>query len=534
MFVLAQLSWKIYQNARKASGEYDGVTRETLRLHAVLQRLQQEVVKEDSPIHQPGDTSKEQLEHIASDCGHVLKQLDKMVATYPALTEEKRSSRKIWQTMRFSNEQMANLDGLRSKVVLYTSEMLFYLNLVSMRTVGRIEQQMVKDGGVLKDIKIAVEKKTAHSVLSGVNVDGSILTRYTDDDTGFWRELRRELVDEGLPSAVIHKHKHLIKAYVKELGTRGVFDDGYLEAKGEQYDSEQYYSEQYDSEQYDSEQYDSEQYDSDAVCDLLEIYEPPHDPDIDLDASKEARDKSHDQYIALQASEDDQDLLLDDRIPGRNVVEIESRLPRTDARAILSEGSTKSESSSDRERHEQGSQSTYNSSDSSDSESDLETREGSGRPMLAISWKSGKQEDTFKGLSCSRSHHSYQRVRCIKCSSDDVPIYNTTLLSCEHRWCNACLRSIFRLSATERQHMPPVCCKQDCINPKEVDKLFDGKFKRQWDLKFLEYNTKILYTAPQAVVGHRSSRDVSMWTAAMVPPQSRNNANADIVRCHSS
>ena len=120
---------------------------------------------------------------------------------------------------------MADLGDLRSKVILFTSEMIFYVNLILMGTVGRIEKQMTRDGGVLRAIKIAMEKKAAHSVLSGVNVEGSIMTRYADDDTGFWKALRRELVREGLPSAAINKHRHLIKAYVQELGTRGAFDD---------------------------------------------------------------------------------------------------------------------------------------------------------------------------------------------------------------------------------------------------------------------------------------------------------------------
>lgn len=103
--------------------------------------------------------------------------------------------------------------------------MLFYLNLVSMNTVGRIEQRMDRDGGVPREIKIAVEKKTAYTILYGGNRESSVLTSYADDDTGFWRGLRRDLIKDGLPSSAIHKHKHLIKEYVKELGARGILDD---------------------------------------------------------------------------------------------------------------------------------------------------------------------------------------------------------------------------------------------------------------------------------------------------------------------
>ena len=184
VFLLTQLAWNTVQNSRKACGEYDELTREALRLHAVLQRLEQEVAKPDSPINRAGGTSTEQLERIATDFEVVLKQVDKIVMAYAALSEEKRSVRKIWQRVRFGNGQMADLGDLRSK---FTSEMLLYLNSVSMSTVGRIEQRMERDGGVLRDIKIAVEKKTAHTVLCGGDQEGTILTTYTDDDTGFGR-----------------------------------------------------------------------------------------------------------------------------------------------------------------------------------------------------------------------------------------------------------------------------------------------------------------------------------------------------------
>ncbi|CAD6588789.1 MAG: hypothetical protein ASARMPRED_003727 [Alectoria sarmentosa] len=234
VFLLAQLAWRTFQNSRKACGEYDELTREALRLHAVLQRLEQEVAKPESPINRPGETSKEQLERIATDCELVLKQLDNIVTAYASLSDEKRSARKIWQRVRFGNGQMADLGDLRSKLVMYTSEMLLYLNLVSMSTVGRIEQRMDRNGGVLRDIKIAVEKKTAHTVLCGGNREGSVLTAYADDDTGFWRGLRRDLIKDGLPSAAIHKHKHLIKEYVKELGARGILDEDLSEANDPQ------------------------------------------------------------------------------------------------------------------------------------------------------------------------------------------------------------------------------------------------------------------------------------------------------------
>ena len=310
VFQLAQLAWKTVQNSRKACGEYDVLTREALRLHAVLQRLEQEVAKPESPINRPGEPSKEQLERVGMECEVVLGQLNKIVTAYASLSEDQRSARKIWQRVRFGNGQMADLGDLRSKLTLYTSEMMLYLNLISMSTVGRIEQRMNRDGGVLRDIKVAVEKKTAHTALCGNwEREGSVLTAYTNDDTGFWRELRRDLIKDGLPSAAIHKHKHLIKRYVKELGARGVLDDESFTEHGQQ------------------------QHDSYAnVGTTEEIQELPSGRNADLNVSQE-----HDNNADVRLSEDPAEQSLSDNPLNKIAAEdLETRSPDSYPRATIS------------------------------------------------------------------------------------------------------------------------------------------------------------------------------------------------------
>jgi hypothetical protein len=54
--------------------------------------------------------------------------------------------------------------------------------------------------------------------------EGSVWSKYTDDDVEFWRSFRRQLVKEGYKSRVIRSHKGLIQAYVRELESRGVLD----------------------------------------------------------------------------------------------------------------------------------------------------------------------------------------------------------------------------------------------------------------------------------------------------------------------
>ena len=119
---------------------------------------------------------------------------------------------------------MTDLADLRSKTLLHTSSISFNLNMGTMGTVGRVEEKMDAAGGVLKEMKMTVDA-IAINFISKNDHEGSILTTYPDDDKAVWREFRRELIQDGFSSFDVCKHKQLIKDYVNELGSRGLFDD---------------------------------------------------------------------------------------------------------------------------------------------------------------------------------------------------------------------------------------------------------------------------------------------------------------------
>ena len=225
--LLTQLAWKTVQNARKACGEHDELTREVLSLQVVLRRLEQEVEKPGNPIHEKksGETYKQELKVIVDGCRKVLSVLDQVLTKYNALSEQERSGRKLWQKIRFGNGTMGDLAEQRGKLTYYTSALSLFLNMVSMGTMGRVERQMTDAGGELKEIKVAVHGITAHLMSRSNRHEGSILTAYADDDRAVWKEFRRELVEDGFSSSVIRKHKRLIKAYIEELGSRGLLDE---------------------------------------------------------------------------------------------------------------------------------------------------------------------------------------------------------------------------------------------------------------------------------------------------------------------
>jgi hypothetical protein len=150
--------------------------------------------------------------------------MDSIISKYNALSEDKRSRRKLWQKVRFGNGEMQDLAEIRLKLSAHTSAILLSLNLCSLGSRGRIERRLNNVGGDLDRIRWKVDWIAANMAAS--SGEGTVWSSYTDDDRGFWRELRRGLVKEGYRSSVIHRHKHLIKQYVEELGNRGVFDEG--------------------------------------------------------------------------------------------------------------------------------------------------------------------------------------------------------------------------------------------------------------------------------------------------------------------
>ena len=222
--MLGQLAWKTFQNSRKACGEHDELTREVSSLHMVIRRLEQEASKPESPINRPGDRCKEELQGIVGGCETVLKLLDRVLEKYNTLSEKERSVKKLWQRVRFGNGELADIRDIREKLTYYTSALSLFVNMVSMGSIGRVEQKMETAGGDIREIRIAVNGITAH-LLSATNREGSVLTTYADDDKAVWKEFRKELIEEGFSSSIIRKHKRLIKAYIKELGDRGLLDD---------------------------------------------------------------------------------------------------------------------------------------------------------------------------------------------------------------------------------------------------------------------------------------------------------------------
>jgi len=220
---LTQLAWKVVQSSRKACGAHDDLTREVTSLHLVLHRLQLEVSKPESLINRKDDNRRKELAVLSRDCNRVLRVLSQILEKYNALSDEERSFTKLWQRIRFGNGEMQDLTEIRQKISTYTSAITLFLNLLLIGSQGRVERYMDSQGGELKGMRDSLNWITAS--LQAKTREGSVLTSYAEDDKTFWKDFRRELIKEGFSSAVLSRHKAVIKEYVMELGSRGALDD---------------------------------------------------------------------------------------------------------------------------------------------------------------------------------------------------------------------------------------------------------------------------------------------------------------------
>jgi len=87
-----------------------------------------------------------------------------------------------------------------------------------------------------------------------------------------------------------------------------------------------------------------------------------------------------------------------------------------------------------------------------------------------------------------RPHLPERTVECSKCHWNHLPVSQTSKLRCGHRWCEPCLVSLFKMSASRPELMPPRCCKKE-IPPEFVAEVLSDDFKRLWNTKKREQKT---------------------------------------------
>ena len=239
-FVLVtQLAYSVVKNARKACGAHSALAREVNSLHVVLVRLESEVSKPESILSVTAGSEdidgrvekRKELSGLVRDCERVLKILASILKKFNALPDDQRSVKQLWQKIRFGNGEMQDLAKIRSELVTHTQAITLFLNLLGLGSQGKVERYMETHGAELREIKTSLNWVTAKLQVKDAYTHGerSILSSHVGDDKEVWKMFRRELIQDGISSRMLRKHKQTIKKYVVELGARGVLDDAATE-----------------------------------------------------------------------------------------------------------------------------------------------------------------------------------------------------------------------------------------------------------------------------------------------------------------
>lgn len=198
-------------------------------LVTVLDHVQSEISDPDSPINMARGHRRRELKNHIEGCLHHVQQMNNILTAFNALSNVNGGTGSLWQKVRFGNGPMKDVAQIRLKISTYTTAITISLTLLSLGSRGEAERQLSRQLGELKGITESVNMLVAK--LNATSYEGSIWTKCTDDDVGFWRDFRRQLIKKGYKSHVIRQHESLIQAYVRELDSRGVLNDQMRQCK---------------------------------------------------------------------------------------------------------------------------------------------------------------------------------------------------------------------------------------------------------------------------------------------------------------
>jgi hypothetical protein len=104
------------------------------------------------------------------------------------LYPKQRSIAKLWQRVKLGNGEMQDLSKIRLQLVTYTSAITIFIHALSLGSQGKVKEYMTLQGGELQSMRRSLDWIVASLQASNGNAEGSILTYYTDDDQGIWRD----------------------------------------------------------------------------------------------------------------------------------------------------------------------------------------------------------------------------------------------------------------------------------------------------------------------------------------------------------
>ena len=210
---LVKLATKTYEGWKNACSEYADITNTLDSLCILLGRIRDEANKPASVLARNG-ADREELRDVLRGCRKTVEELNAVVVKFKSLSS---SRKKNWDRVRLG---VKNLSELRAKLTQHTTTITAYLEAVGLGSLARIEDRL---SAIPTEIQQNIDALVAE--IRAGRREGSVMTTYEDDEKDVWRQFRREMVMDGINSSVIHRHKPLIRQYLRRLAEEGMLEE---------------------------------------------------------------------------------------------------------------------------------------------------------------------------------------------------------------------------------------------------------------------------------------------------------------------
>ncbi|SPN96647.1 uncharacterized protein DNG_00168 [Cephalotrichum gorgonifer] len=201
--LVSGLAWKLFKACRDSSDDFKRLSTDLMSLHAVLLETE-DYLKEHANL----DLSRQHRLSILHDsCRATLSDLEEIVNRYESLGTQ---AQRTWDRFCFG---LKDVSAISSRLVSTTTMLsAFNIALITSST-SRIEKRL---------------NKFMAEVQAGLR-EGSVVTTNdvteTLDSPDVWQELRRELEDVGISTAVIEENREYITSWMKRALAEGMVDE---------------------------------------------------------------------------------------------------------------------------------------------------------------------------------------------------------------------------------------------------------------------------------------------------------------------
>jgi hypothetical protein len=200
---IANLARQTYANCVEACGRHATITAEVRTLRSVLWRVHNEAGTSTSLFDQT--STGVELMGIIADRTKVLNQTNRILHKHSILSTKRPN---LWDGFGFGTK---NFGELRRQISAQRKSIILLILSTTSSEVHMVDTELGTVVDEFQRIQRAIDSLTAAMRPEA----GAVWTVYSDDDLDTWRQIRRDLIKEGIPSKTLHKYPREIKSRIR-------------------------------------------------------------------------------------------------------------------------------------------------------------------------------------------------------------------------------------------------------------------------------------------------------------------------------